>query len=38
MFVVRDGAFYGPLRTQMSADAIVTGLEHALATPPDELP
>jgi hypothetical protein len=38
MFVVRDGAFFGPLRTQMSAEAIAPGLEHALATPPDELP
>jgi hypothetical protein len=38
MFVVRDGAFFGPLRTQISAEAITAGLAVALATAPDELP
>jgi hypothetical protein len=38
MFVVRDGEFYGPLRSKMSADAILAGLDQALASEPDELP
>jgi hypothetical protein len=38
MFVVRDGEFYGPLRSKMSADAILAGLDQALAGEPDELP
>jgi hypothetical protein len=38
MFVVRDGAFFGPLRTQMSAEAVTAELALALATAPDELP
>jgi hypothetical protein len=38
MFVVRDGAFFGTLRTQISPEAITAGLAVALATAPDELP
>lgn len=38
MFVVRDGQFYGALRSQISTDAIAAGLEQVLAGQPDDLP
>jgi len=38
LFVVRDGEFFGALRTQLSADAINIGLDQALSRAPDELP
>lgn len=38
MFVIRDGEFHGPLRTQMTAGAIAIGLEQALTVQADELP
>ena len=38
VFVVRDGEFHGALRSQLSADAIINGLDQALGRAPDELP
>jgi hypothetical protein len=38
LFVVRDGEFYGALRSKLSAEAIITGLDQALSRAPDELP
>ncbi|WP_342655488.1 thioredoxin [Pseudomonas sp. F3-2] len=38
MFVVRDGEFYGALRTQIAVDAIIRGLDQVLSGEPDELP
>lgn len=38
LFVIRDGEFYGALRSKMSAEAITVGLEQALARAPDEIP
>ena len=38
MFVIRDGDFYGPLLTKMTADAIVRGLGQALLVQVQELP
>ncbi len=38
MFVVRDGEFYGALRSKLSADDLVAGLDQALSRAPDDLP
>lgn len=38
LFVIRDGEFYGALRSKLSAEAIIVGLEQAWAGVPDELP
>ncbi len=38
LFAVRDGEFYGALRSSMSSDAIITALDQALSAAPDELP
>lgn len=38
LFVIRDGEFYGALRSKMSSEAITVGLEQAWARAPDELP
>ncbi|TDV72312.1 co-chaperone YbbN [Pseudomonas sp. LP_7_YM] len=38
LFVVRDGEFYGAMRCQLSAAAMIEGLERTLAQPCDELP
>lgn len=38
LFIVRDGEFYGALRSKLSAEAIITGLDQALSRAPDELP
>lgn len=38
LFVVRDGEFYGALRSKMSVEAVVAGLEQALGCVPDDLP
>ncbi|MFJ3485103.1 thioredoxin [Pseudomonas sp. NPDC090202] len=38
LFVVRDGEFYGGLRSKLTVDAITAGLDQALGLPPDELP
>lgn len=38
LFVIRDGEFYGALRSKMSAEGIIVGLEQAFAHAPDELP
>jgi hypothetical protein len=38
VFVVRDGEFYGALRSQLSAPAIIAGLDQALLRAPDDLP
>jgi hypothetical protein len=38
LFVVRDGEFFGPLRSTLQVDDISQGLDRALNLPPDELP
>lgn len=38
LFIVRDGQFYGALRSKLSAEAIISGLDQALSRAPDELP
>jgi hypothetical protein len=38
MFVVRDGEFFGTLRTRLAAEEIIAGLDHAFAGVADELP
>lgn len=38
LFVVRDGEFYGAMRCQLSAAALIERLERSLAQPSDELP
>lgn len=38
MFVVRDGAFYGALRSPLTQSGIRLGLAAALCNQPDELP
>ncbi len=38
LFVVRDGEFFGPLRSKLLADDISRDLERALRLAPEELP
>ena len=38
LFVVRDGEFFGALRSTLSADALLAGIDQALARAPDDLP
>ena len=38
LFVIRDGEFYGALRSRLSRDAMVIDLDQALTRAPDDLP
>jgi hypothetical protein len=38
LFVIRDGQFYGALHCRLSAADLTQALEHALASPAEELP
>jgi hypothetical protein len=38
LFVIRDGEFYGALRSQISAEAITIGFAQVLSRAPEELP
>ncbi|MBP0942672.1 thioredoxin [Pseudomonas alliivorans] len=38
LFLVRDGAFYGAIRAPLRVDGLLSALDRALGSPPDELP
>jgi hypothetical protein len=38
LFVIRDGEFFGPLRSKLLQQDLSLGLDLALTLTPDELP
>jgi hypothetical protein len=38
VFVLRDGEFFGALRSRLLREEIIAGLDHALSGNPEELP
>jgi hypothetical protein len=38
LFVIRDGEFFGPLRSKLLVHDLSQGLDRALNLSPDELP